>query len=426
MKIIILFCSIVLLGSSCKKEIPFAFTPSSCYYCPVDTPKYQVIWQVPIFKDTNSTTATYPFIWKDIILIPHDPETPKDNSIVSAFDRKTGKPLYEWNGYNKVRGANAGDPTTVTQIKDKMIFNTDWRDIYVLDAQTGQIIWTTNIESGNGSPRISSFGNFIYHNRPDTTRQEYYLMRANVNIAGWDTIYSVINHERVSLVEPPTGYINPAGDTLLIFQNRSYVIKTSKGIADLYIYNLTKKRDEFIFKDFDPNGSATSVEPPVIYKNKLYFMGSSIVLCINLESGKIEWQRNFHDSFSEGSLVVAEEKLFVKTDNGGLYAVNLQDGTIIWQSGSDYGSSCSRMVYYNGYLYYTGVVSNGGLFVVQAATGYLIWNYKSINEFDTPLNNYRTKGDTFFGRNGGVTIDSALNCLYVTDNRYLMCIKLPK
>ncbi len=411
-----------LLG--CKKEIPF--TPSKCFYCPVDTPKYQVIWQVPIFKDTNSTTSTFPFLFQNTVLIPHDPETPKDNSVVSAFDKNTGKFNYEWNGYNLLKTANAGDQTLVSQIKDKMILKTSEKEIYIIDFRTGQTIWSSTITQGSGFPRISSFGDYIYHVRHDNGQKENFLLRTSVKANSWDTIYTIINNSRVSLTEPPTGWINPSGDTLLIFQNRSYEIATNKGIADLYIYNLTKKRDEFVFLNFDPNGSATSVLPPAIYNNRLYFIGTGIIHCINLLTGKIEWQKDFHDSFSSGSLVVAEEKLFVKTDNEMLYAVNLTDGGIIWQSKSDYGSSCSRMVYYNGYLYYTGVVSKGGLFVVDASTGALIWNYKSINQFDTPLNNYRTKGDTFFGREGGITIDSALNCLYVTDNRYLMCIKLPK
>lgn len=421
---------ILLILCSCNKDGVYTPVKTQCIYnC--DTPRYQVVWQAPIFIDSSSNECTIPYLNGNIILIPHDPVSYSEpgNAILAGFNKNTGKRIFDWNSYSHIKGASVTS-NSVSQIKDKIILNpTDDQNIFAIDFSTGKTVWSTTIVDGSGFPRISSFGDFVYQIRNKNNQRENYLMRANINSGVWDTIYKVVNNDKRLDIEPPYGWINPDKDTVLIFQNR-YVSQTYGGGdgLDIYAYNLNKKKEEFILRNIDFYGSATSVEPPVISNNKLYFMGTRIVYCINLLTGIIEWQKEFHDSFSFGSLVIAEEKLFVKTDNESLYAINLQDGNIIWQSTGDYGSSCSPMVYYNGYLYYTGAVKSGGLFVIDAASGKIIWNVRSINEFATPLNNFKVRGSSFsrgFGI-GGVTIDPEQNCMFVSDNCYLMCIKLPK
>jgi len=290
---------------------------------------------------------------------------------------------------------------------------------------TGQNIWANNVSTNNatGSPNISRAGDFLYteHSDKQILDTASYFVRANIQNGVWDTLFvlKIADGYRPNLM-PPSLWISPLGDSILIFQNRQWNFPASDGRIDLLAYNLKTRLFEWTTKDFDVVGNS-NIEPPLIYDNKIYFQGEKKLYCFDAATGNNIWSWSVPlgiDNIMQANLLVAEGKIFVKPNNErSLYGLNPNTGQVLLNIGNA-GSGQCVMSYYNGIIYYASG-GNGKLCAIRPSTQEVIWNDYSPN-YSKPG---KWQNHTVFD---DVTVSPEHGCVFVSDHYFFMAIKLPE
>jgi outer membrane protein assembly factor BamB len=405
---------ISLLLFSCNKgEDDLIPTPNPCDTCQVSNSKLQMVWQEPLWIDTGHYNSSDPIYWNDNVLFSAKID---GGEILRMRNANTGKLIWEWNEH---LSPNNRFSHSKFVHKGNLIYCTS-NEVYSINLENGQTIWAYKNPTGNGLPFISVFGDYVFHTHvsgkfPNLTS---YLVRANINEGVWDTIYTIkMKDGYTPFVSPPGIWINPHGDTILISQNRSYNYPASDGQIDLIAYNMNKDSILYEIIDLDPQGDS-NVRPPLVWEDKVYFIGVRTVYCIDAPTGEIIWKKYFSEVGEHlwtCNILIAEDKLIVNPDNQNLYALDPHTGEEIWKE-TNSGSTCwNDMVFYEGVVYF-GSWGEGRLYAVDAQTGEHIWAEQSPNKAKDSRANINT----------GVAINPDLGYIYTADGFFAMCFKLPE
>lgn len=407
---------LILINVTCTKPISDSYPSLPCMY-DCDTSKLELVWIEPLNLDTTTEASFVPLLWNNHAIYSSTFKNP-DGDIIHLHDGITGERKWEWANY--VRPADHSyDVNSHYVYQDRLIISCR-NQTYAIDLYSGTTLWNNDVINGIGDPRANLINDYIYqgHTCYGDTNLSAYLTRLHVNGGEWDTVYVFKSQDGYSNnFEPPALWINPYGDSVLFFQNRSWNFSKSDGKIDLIAYNLNKNKEEFFLGDVDLEGNS-STAIPLIHLDKAYFLGTSTVYCIDLKSGKLAWKHAFipyQVHFMGGSMLMFENKLIVKAGTDELYALDSKTGNIIWNL-RDIASGEGHMSEYNGYLYFLG----GYFCMVNARTGQqLIKQRRSPSQF-LPI----ARGE--FGAGSGLIVDGKNGYIYLSDSRYAMCIKIPK
>jgi len=172
-----------------------------------------------------------------------------------------------------------------------------------------------------------------------------------------------------------TIYTTPA-----IYDDRLY-IKSSRNVYCLD----TNNGDEIWISDI---GETLAYSSPAIYNNKLYIGTKGIIYCLDIDTSDIIWNYETNYNWTFSSPAIAYENIFIGSDdgynknNGGLYCLNANDGTKIWDF-PIYGEVLSSPVVADGKVYIAS--KDKLLFCLNASSGTEIWNYTFGRSSDGPI-----------------------------------------
>ena len=409
--------------------LPFIFScrppEEPCINCPgppdtIQTGPFKVLWQIPLNPDTADCVSMKPVLYNGNVLYSLLFYVDGYESL-RMVDEKTGKSVWSWEPIWP--GETLWRPSRFA--KDNLFVMTHWGPTYCVDMNSGQNLWANNVQNGNnsGSPNLSNVGDFLYteHSDRQILDTASYFVRANIYNGIWDTLFvlKIEDGYRPGLL-PPSLWVAPQGDSILIFQNRQWNFQASDGRVDLLAYNLSTRTFEWSVKDFDIVGNSNLVTP-FIYDNKVYLQAEKKLYCFDAATGSQLWNWAAPlswDNLMQANLIAAEGKIFVKPNNeSSLYGLNLNTGQIqVFIPNAGLGQC--HMVYHNGIIYYASG-GNGKLCAVRPSTQEVIWNDESPNN-QIPG---KWRGHTVFD---DLTISPELNCLFVSDHYFFMAIKLPE
>ena len=433
----------VSLGIGCNKEIPptpipipptpIPIPPTPCLYGLCDTSKLNLVWQVPLSKDTAEIGSKKALLFNGNVLFTEE----QASETLNMLDGKTGAFVWNWsdyivNGRTSITGNGAGANGIIH--KDNQILINAWNEIYSMNAQDGRTTWKYqtpfNIE---GHPRFKIIGEELYHVHEPVINKKTVkstLVKSRINQAIWNPVFSQDSFGKYEpSLETPNKWISPEGHEILIFQARFIDFSFSNNSPDLIDvvgYDTQDKKEYFRFKNIDSLNMSGSTKTAFILNNKAYMPLQNRIVCIDLLSKSILWYKKMNPGvgFSSGNpFIFVENKLFLKPDDRVLYQINPDTGAEIWVD-KDNGSGCSDMVYHKGLLYYT-CSGNGKIYAVEVATGKKIWAEPSPNKFPNAMNGNRRRSNANIG-SGGVAKDSTLGYLYTSDYYFGICLKLPK
>ncbi len=403
----ILILSILVYSlCSCKEEIDHRVNP---YDYINNDPEVEVVWKIPIFPDTSECSVMDPVLYIDKILFGGK-RTGGDENRIALYDPLTQEIIWEAN----CEISN----TQVSSVYNENIFvgicsNT----LTSFDMNNGTVLWAHDYEGGH---KITNFGDKIFHTNYYELGSDYvgHLVVADLNMGIWDTVFTLetLDEYRVSIY-PPGAEVNDNNDTILYFQNRQWNFSESDGKIDLYAFNMSADTLVWVAYDIEPDGNS-SVQPPVIYDEKVYFRGSRTIYCFDALTGEKIWEENigidmFEDLLNSNTLVV-DDMLIVKTGGYYLYAFDPETGEVIW-SNPEAGATPSHLKNVNGHLYY-GCAGDGMIHVVDAASG------ETIKEFESPAEHEANMSAAGFY--DAVAVDPVNNYLYAADGYFLYCIKI--
>ncbi len=372
-------------------------------------PDIIVNWKIPLLEDTSEASVADPLLYEDIILFGGFPVSGSGGRI-AGYNVTTNEIIWM-----AACDLNTGQSSSTHF--ENIFVGLDGSEFKAFDLNNGNIVWTSPYE---GSYKITHFENKIFssHKMGGTPALYSYLVMADINTGIWDTVYTTdLSGGFGPNNYPPGVMVNAENDTILYFQNRQYNYDDSEGKIDLYAFDMTNDSILWIQYDIDPDGNS-SVQPPLVYNDKIYFRGNRILFCLDAQNGNMIWQKEmgadeFEDLLS-GNTLIADGKVIVKTGGYSLYALNPDSGSEIWVN-TDAGPTPSDMIFYNGAVYY-GSGGDGMIHVIDIETG------EPIIEFESPMENSDVYPNAGFY--DAVAIDPVSNLLYAADGYFLYCIAI--
>lgn len=386
--------------------------PETSYISSSQGEKLNIVWQQPLQNDTFETTSFTPIVAKNNVLFS-DENSARGERII-MLNGTSGEQLWEWQEHLRPSISSYSNSKFLT--KKQLVYATG-NDTYLVNLATGETEKQFEIENDCGSSRITVINNNFFQGVQacKTANSISQLTQTNLKTEKSRTIYSRKKINNYSpRIEPPGFWLNPNGDTILIFQIRSFDFSKLLGKVDLIAYNINQDSALFEITNLEAN---SNVSTPLIWNNKIYFQGAQMLFCIDNQTGATIWKRRFFDSGENlltSNLLIEENKLFVNPGNRNLYALDPQTGRMIWKI-QDSGSNCSDMVYHQGIIYFTSL-GRGLLYAIEGKTGKQLWAEKSPN---------RKSGfqKAVFGR-GGIAVNEKLGLLYVSDGFFALAAKL--
>lgn len=419
MKMILLALSLSAIISCRKQPLPEPAGPSS-----TDTTttkkNFQLVWMSPVSPDTNSCISDRPYLVNgDLMAVKFFCGT---DDVVQLFDGKTG--FRKWSKSDPMEWSD-GSSIGATSGWNNIAFVCSWDDIHAFDCLSGSLLWHSDIGidgSNDGMPRIRVLYDHVYHvHRPaGTDVSSAHLVRASVLGGTWDTLFSDYKQHPNDYspdFEMPDIWLSPEGDTVLIFQGRQYNFAGIDGRINLYALNLNTRELAWKIEDLVPEGNS-SVKPPLVWRDRVFFQGERTLFCIEAATGNILWWKDFNGSlystFLGARLQVFDDRLLIaQSDNGDFYAFDVQTGLQVWKTDKSYGWK-EEFAIYDGKIYVTNVY--GFLRCINADDGKLEW------ETLPPARQMGYPSVKF--SYGGVLLNPDSGYLYANDGVFWYCLKI--
>jgi outer membrane protein assembly factor BamB len=399
--IILLSTLLILLTSSrCNPEPQPVPTPDG-----LTIPK--LVWKSPI--SSTLTSSICPIVHGDYALFSRAILSDSTDPII-AFDKNTGKKLWEWNDYKK-SGSLSGYRNSYYAY-DNVATITQGSQVYAIDLRIGKTLWQNRV-SDAAMENVVGIGATIFHEKLKETNGSYlpYLAKCNIRTGQWQTIFTdslMLNFtQRYEISEP---FINAVGDTMLTFMNGAYRLPGNPGgeksLAFIYLFNVSKNK--LIYKiEINPGSSLTRK----IRNNKIYILqDAKKILCWDIEKGQVSSEILGTSSYY-GNITLEDNKIFVTTA-AGIQGYDADSGTLLWTSNAfETKNLVSNFDYFNGVLYF----SSGWLYAIDATSGKQLMHYAD-NKNGEAAKGYILK----------LNVDKASKRIYIGNNLEALCYETIK
>ncbi len=406
---------LILMALSCQKEpivppiVPPTHAPS----------KLEIVWQAPIVADTSEHSTSPQALGEGGIAFSTNFTAP--SAFVQMREADSG--AFRWKFDNFILPVDGFLENQIERLNNKIVIN-KWHRTYCVDGQSGHLDWAQDVttQGGYGEPQIHVYGDYVYKAnftgaKPKSTSES--VVRAHYLQGNWDTLLTIVAKDSFHLnIYPPTLWINPQGDSVLIIRDnglRDVLATPYEGrysLVNLYAWNMRTRQFEWKLEDFEDQ-RYIDINPPAVDGNLLFLHSKNYVYCLNLIDGSLLWKKYFSDDIVFGNIVQHKNTIILHGDDHGLWALNKSDGAIVWYNNNSTGTVV-QMRYFDGVVYYVSVGS-GLLYAINAETGATIWAEYS-----------RTKKPHATFAFSSVIIDPERRVLYTADSYFMMCVKLPK
>ncbi len=267
-------------------------------------------------------------------IIDNIPATKKAaNDVILALDEKTGETLWKYEAEGKPTGRGSSSTPAAS---DNRVYAALSTGLYCVNQNDGSLIWKTPL-TGRGGPASS----------PLVVDEKVYLQQnfltafdaesgkilwtnkdaggSNPSPAYWksgDRTVIICNTSRnivgVNAEDGKTLWTQAGGGEATPTVSGDYMVVPSRQDGrSLAAFKLSPdSATELWVKDFKTLRYHSS---PIIHDGYAYYLGSKRHLCINLESGKIAWERDATNTIS--SPLLSDGKLVVYDNNGGMLSM---------------------------------------------------------------------------------------------------------
>ena len=404
----LLFFLLLITFACCKPKEPIDIPPV------IDEPTYdgklEVVWQTPLLADSAHANTITPIVYNNDVVISSRSYS-ENKEPFQLFDGETGEIIWTWDNPECIGIPNEGH----VMYNNKLAL-CDNINVHVLDLDTGNEDW--NSQEHSNRFRLSQVNDNIYWTylnkgfKPDTC----ILVRSGFDNQNWKNVFTLVKTNDYNPgIEPPVSWENTNGETVLLFQNRSYNFDIGDGKIDFYAYNIDQESVEWMHEDITLSGNS-SIYKPIVYNDRVYFQGSNSLHCFDIASGLLVWERLFAGAgFITCTMIMAEDRLIANGDGQDLWALNPETGETIWNNTTIKSHNSGNMIYHDGIIYFSSA-GNGTLCAVRLSDGSTIWEEDSPNDDGWNNNSFGAE----------IAINAELGCLYTIDDVYAMCIKLPE
>ena len=372
----------------------------------VDTGLLSLKWELLIDPVSSQKFMAEPLITTYGVVFRKAIDGPED--MLFCTDKLTPTKLWSWSDPLVPDGDRiAGLSSTYTDA-NRLFIGTS-RFLLGIGLNDGITDWKEEKPvDGDFSIRLNLIGDYVYQMHADPFPYEVaQLVRYPVGGGAYDTLYTevALPDNRIALT-PPSLFLKPNGDSILILRRSYYNITANISRNDLVAFNLTTRSIEWHKDNFETEGC--NVRTMTIHDSKVYIMGKNTLYCFDANTGQKLWEKlQDWGMMGSTSLLIAEGKLIVKPNNNQMIAYDPNTGEQHWKVTSS-ARDANGMVYYKGHIFVTG--ADIGIYVHRVSDGKLVY-----------LKNFADSQRFLYNP---VAIDAATGLLYTADNKKVLCFKI--
>ena len=236
-----------------------------------------------------------------------------------------------------------------------------------LDIRSGKTLWRNDAESFGYGIWLNSIGDYYF-----TTKlygqMERKVIRGRISDGFEEVLYTVppVNEKLEPVILPsPIPYRAANGDTMLVIQYKEYDDAAYQSKQYVALYNVSQKRQESFHLVEERNDGAQ-------WGYGEYHDGYLITYChrevvsIDPRSGVYKWRFQIPGGVSYEPFTTHENKLIVTSDDGYIYAIDMDSGKALWTIG--FRGGMAKPFVMDGVVYVTGR-AQGHLYAVDLETG---------------------------------------------------------
>jgi outer membrane protein assembly factor BamB len=399
MKIIFFFFAFSVIAFGCN-PMP---TPAPV----VDASIPKLVWKSIISNELTGSIC--PIVHGDYALFSRSVLS-ADTEPLIAFDKNTGKKLWEWNDYKR-KGDLRGYKNTYYAF-DNVAVITQGSQVYAIDLKMGKTLWENKVGDA-ALENVTGIGSTIFQEKFKNVNGSDlpYLAKCDIRTGQWQTIFTdslMLNFTQYYNISEPM--IDTNGDTLLIFSNTAYRLPGNPGgeasMSFIYSFNVTQNKLNYK-KTIFPNKGINDASNEIL-NGRRYVYGDYSISCYDTKTGEQLWQKkNLFDVIK----LVADNKIFTISDKGIIKCIDVNTQAELWNLSLDGVNTLSNFEYANGILYF----SSGWLYAIDATTGKQLWHYA-----DTK--NGEARGGFILKLN----VDKATKRIYIGNNLEALCYETIK
>lgn len=342
--------------------------------------KCTLLWKTSRNESRKDILSKGGFLWDDYYVVTGENYVHHGEFSLTAYNKITGKK--EWYWKHPIKWQRGIDEFEIKG--DFGVFSTVW-GVYGMNLRNKKILWEidfTRDKSIFGQSHIHILGNYVYtpvSYGPFKSPDSLLLERVHLESGERETVFTFYKEDIWSpSVSKPVIYHNPdTKESLMIIirqeNNDDYGPQTSP--THLIAINLRTKKVAWKKEHFCEVGTQLG-HSPVIYGKNVLVMGDWSVYCFDIESGALQWRKQFikhkpFGSFSNTQSLLHEGKFYINPGAPDIYCLNADNGGILWHNPKDAPSCEEHMLIRDGLLIYTSW-GLGSLMILDAETGRLL------------------------------------------------------
>lgn len=367
----ILLASILPFFAQCKKE------PS---VPPLNVESSPVVWM--FHTETNAGLAMNNFLYKNMIIQGIEPSSDNNNSTkIWALTLDSGK--VHWHTEIPVRIPIVYEKAIS---KDKYLFVAGGNNLYTINMDNGEIVWSYTDPIAQSSIGVSIIGNYVCFSISGNR-----IIQFDIQTGTPKTILT-LNKDDLDNFTPglstPSYWKHPSGDDILIMGNRGYNRTATSNFDryDMLAYNLSA--DTMLWYKKGIPGIRGSISAPLVHENRAVFYVERNVECVNPLNGESIWTHTRHpeDNFSAyktANITLWRNILIANPDSYHLYGIDIFSGNEIWVNSKSATMPNTTRIAMDKIWY-----SSGGVNCYDAQTGKTLidgWRYKDKGSWLNPI-----------------------------------------
>jgi len=406
---------LIILLSNCKKEEQLPPPPPYLSFSSL-----QLLWRNALCDSGDIITSISPILNSEGDILMSDKYNYKINAeLYKLYDGTTGKLKWEWHDY--LKPMEYLYHISPLMINDALIFCGN-QTIYAFNVLNGQTIWKQQLDTMPGNSIICKDDDgYIYHEYSihNGGFSTYHIVRTKYDHLNWEEVFSTIDSINSFANNMSITFSKNSKGEMLMFYSKDIEIKYNLKNNRIFCYNLNSKKTEWI-KDYSDRMNDNNITP-TMYGNdqkiiKVWSTTSSyedyFLASINANDGSIVWEKKLPNWCR--CLIYQDKIICLGAYQNPIQCFYQSSGADAWKA--TFTSDFTNLLYQNqdipfifkNYLF-LGIGSN--LLVMNLDIGNSLY-YKNV----------ALPGWTI---DGAVTINEKKRVIYVKDQFYLNCFKLP-
>ncbi len=361
-----------------------------------------LLWRQP-FNHNRFTGTSLLYAGETGVLFTQYTDVDESESMC-MLDAETGKLSWTWNDYD-------AHPSTILHcgqqkqvISYPYLFFTSGIGAYTLHVQSGETIMRNPHSFSKAYTQLGNQVLCIQNCAADGIAQ---VTLVDLLTGTQTPVYKMQAAEQEVLeCTAPNYSFADNGDTLVYWMLKRHQIPENQEQNALYGYNLTRKRMIFI------HSLVATANYTLVYQDLVIVASSTSVIAVNRQTGRLRWTYPNGGNSGQALQILGNALVFTDPIKGTLTALNPENGALRWET-SVHGT-CARPQELDGVIY-TVNQDNGFLYAVDLQRGTLLWHLASPD-----LTNDPAAGFSF-----GFGLDKVRRRLYVGSFLAAYCYQLP-